>query len=282
MGNDINEAKNIFHKFMDKKIRSIEEITTGLSNLNYKVNDSYVLRMPSSYRDPTLQYKQEFEVYEAIKDLEISEKVVQFLITSGIKISRYVHNARPYVKYPTKIQITQVAKVLKKLHSSKLKVSFSYEYINKLNSYKEELPAYFLLDENVEKTIVDAYLERLSKDPQVLCHNDVVQNNMLFRYNDVVLIDWEYASMNSPYFDLASFISENNLNSDDELFFLSKYFGSSYTKRKQTIVQAYIAALDVLFYYWAQKMFIKKGDSIYLSIAAEKLGRIKLDKSNVK
>ena len=66
------------------------------------------------------------------------------------------------------------------------------------------------------------------------------------------------------------------------LFFLSKYFGSSYTKRKQTIIQAYIAALDVLFYYWAQKMFIKKGDSIYLSIAAEKLGRIKLDKSNVK
>lgn len=64
--------------------------------------------------------------------------------------------------------------------------------------------------------------------------------------------------MNNPYFDLASFISENNLNETQEEFFLSKYFGSklNLTKRKRTKI--FINFLDLLFYYWALYLFKKE------------------------
>jgi thiamine kinase-like enzyme len=267
--------KALFYKITGVKVRSIEELTLGFSNLNYKVNDSYVLRLPPFYRDPSLNYSDEKDVYDKIAPLNISEKITYFNITTGIKISRYVHNTRPYSNYPNRIEMAQMVKILKKLHTSRIKLKNSYNYLEKLNIYKQDLPPYFLLDSKIEEEIVKKITKRYSIDSQVICHNDLVQNNMLFKYNGVVLIDWEYASMNPLYFDLASFISENNLNEEDEIFFLSKYFGYQYTKAKKNIVEIYMSALDLLFYYWAQHMFIKKGDSIYITIAAEKLNRIK-------
>lgn len=266
--------KTKFFKLTGVKVRSIEFLQTGFSNLNYKINDSYVLRLCPEYRDPSLSYSNELDAYEQIKDLCISEKIVYFSKSTGIKISRFVHNSRPYVQYPTKIEIAQIAKVLKKLHTSKKVVSHSYEYEKKLNLYKKDLPSYLLIDSNTEQKIIDEYNYRLKKDKKVLCHNDLVKNNMLFKYNGVTLIDWEYASMNSPYFDLASFISENNLLQKDAVFFLSKYFGYQYTTSKKNIVEEYIKAQDLLFYYWAQHMFIKKGDALYITIANDKLARI--------
>ena len=266
--------KSTFFKLTGVKVRSVDEINGGNSNLNYKVNDSYVLRMPPIYRDPILNYKNEYNVYEAIKDLGISEKISYFNIQTGIKISRFVHNARPYISYPSKIEINFVAKTLKKLHSSKIKVSNTFNFEEALKIYKKDLPQYFIIDKTKEEKIINNYLARVEKDPLVLCHNHLSQNDLLFKYNNVVIIDWEHASMNSAYYDLACFISENNLNKDDEITFLSKYFGSTYTKTKQNIVQIYLAAYDLLTYYWAQHMFVKKGDSIYITIAADKLRRL--------
>ena len=270
----MNNEKSIFFKLTGVRVRSIEEITSGFSNLNYKINDSYVLRLPPNYRDPTLNYSQEKAVYESIEKLNISEKITYFNSTTGIKISRFVHNARPYAAYPTKSEIIFVSKALKKLHSAKLSVKQNYDYFHKLETYKKDLSSQMIIDDKVEEKILNNFRKKYNGENLVLCHNDLVRNNLLFKYNGVVLIDWEYASMNSIYFDLASFVSENNLKSEDEVFFLSKYFGYQYTKTKKNIVDIYIKAQDLLFYYWAENMFIKKGDDIYLTIAEDKYRRL--------
>ena len=83
-----------------------------------------------------------------------------------------------------------------------------------------------------------------------------------------------YTSLNNPNFDLASFISENDLNDEQKEFFLKKYFGYKYNSLKKKKVDLFIYFQDILFYYWAMSYFFTRNDKIYLEIAKKKRDRI--------
>lgn len=268
------KVKNIFLETINKDIRTCKEMTNGFCNENYAINDAFVLRLPKENSDETLNYKHEKLVYEKIEKLNISEKIVYFNEDNGVKISKFVHNAHQYKETPTNEQIGFVAKTIKKLHNSEIKVPFGYQMFYRLSVYKKELFEDEYINSKYEKSIIKEVQKIFAKDKMVLCHNDLVQNNLLFKFNSLVIIDWEYAGMNNPYFDLASFISENNLNAEQEELFLKKYFGSKYNQLKKRRVETFIKFLDILFYYWALYYYKKRGDQIYKKIANDKLNRI--------
>lgn len=274
------KIKSIFTSATQKEIRSSQIIENGFCNENYNINDAFVLRIPKDNADETLNYKHENIVYKTIEPLKISEKVVYFDENTGIKISKFVHNARQYKTTPTNEQITYLAKTLKKLHSSKLKVPFGYQMFYRLSVYKKSLFEDEYIDTKIEKQIIKDVQKIFAKDEMVLCHNDLVQNNLLFKFNGLTLIDWEYSGMNNFYFDLASFISENNLNDEQKEFFLSKYFGAKLNDLKRKKVNIFINFLDLLFYYWGLYYYRKRGDIIYKKIALEKLEHIKVNFQN--
>lgn len=271
------KIKSIFTSATQKEIRSSQIIENGFCNENYNINDAFVLRIPKDNADETLNYKHENIVYKTIEPLKISEKVVYFDENTGIKISKFVHNARQYKTTPTNEQITYLAKTLKKLHSSKLKVPFGYQMFYRLSIYKKSLFEDEYIDTKIEKQIIKDVQKIFAKDEMVLCHNDLVQNNLLFKFNGLTLIDREYSGMNNFYFDLASFISENNLNDEQKEFFLSKYFGAKLNDLKRKKVNIFINFLDLLFYYWGLYYYRKRGDIIYKKIALEKLEHIKVN-----
>ena len=274
------KIKSIFTSATQKEIRSSQIIENGFCNENYNINDAFVLRIPKDNADETLNYKHENIVYKTIEPLKISEKVVYFDENTGIKISKFVHNARQYKTTPTNEQITYLAKTLKKLHSSKLKVPFGYQMFYRLSIYKKSLFEDEYIDTKIEKQIIKDVQKIFAKDEMVLCHNDLVQNNLLFKFNGLTLIDWEYSGMNNFYFDLASFISENNLNDEQKEFFLSKYFGAKLNDLKRKKVNIFINFLDLLFYYWGLYYYRKRGDIIYKKISLEKLEHIKVNFPN--
>ena len=47
--------------------------------------------------------------------------------------------------------------------------------------------------------------------PKVLSHNDLNQDNLLWK-NKFYFLDWEYASLNHPCFDIASLVSTYKLD----------------------------------------------------------------------
>lgn len=263
----------------NKEIRSIHEITNGFCNENYVINDAFVMRIPKENSDETLNFKHEKIVYDTILPLNISEKVLVFNEDNGIKITKFVHNARQYTTINNE-QITYVAKALKKLHSSDLKVPFGYQMFYRLKIYKKALFEEEYIDQKLEKNIIKEVQKIFAKDKMVLCHNDLVQNNLLFKFNGLTIIDWEYAGMNNFYFDLASFISENNLNDEQKEFFLSKYFGAKLNDLKRKKVNIFINFLDLLFYYWGMYYYQKRGDLVYKKIAEEKLNHLNLTFKN--
>lgn len=268
------EAKELFIKLTQKNVRSVSEINTGFNNQNFFINSAYVLRIPIENRDPSIIYTNEYISYKFVEPLNINEKLVYFDETTGIKLSRFIHNARLYVNTPTNEQIIDVAKLIKKLHNSKIKTSYSYQVFNKLDLYKKGVDSGDLINIKYENYIVNECKKIFDKNEMVFCHNDLVHGNLLFSFNKTYLIDWEYASMNNPFFDLASFISENNLSSEQEDLFLKKYFGTKFNLLTRKRVDLFAKLQDILFYYWAKFLLNRRGLEIYKIIANEKYQKI--------
>ena len=118
------------------------------------------------------------------------------------------------------------------------------------------------------------YIKKVVETQQlVFAHNDLVRGNILFTSQQVFIIDYEYAGINHPLFDLASFITENNITDKKliEAFLTSYYQEKNIPWRDFTI---FCRFLDYLWYYWAQAMFNGTGQSIFKTIARVKGQRI--------
>ncbi len=268
------EAKTLFKNIMNINVKSIEEINTGFSNQNFIINDAYVLRILRENRDETLNILEEIENYKAINELKISEKLLYLDEQTGIKITKFIHQTH-YYSSPLKVEeIINVAKTIKKLHKSKLKVTHEYNFKNKLETYKRKLPNQLLLNKEYEDNLIKEMEKACKNKELVMSHNDLVKGNILFSNTKTYFIDWEYGSLNYEYFDLASFISENNINEKEANIFLNEYYKSKLNDKIKNRISIFIKCLDILFYYWACYYYLLRKDNIYKEIANEKIKRI--------
>ena len=260
------QCRDLFSELLNKKVYSFTILEGGLSNVSFAINNAYVMRVPSSYVKPFVNYRNEENILNVISSLKMSEKIVYFDSKNGIKISKYIHGGFTYDETPSNEQIIMTAKAVKKLHRQKIKVKNYFSPLERLEHYR----SYSLkekLDQRYEKKIVRLMGSYLEKEELILCHNDLVRGNLLYKFDDVVVIDWEYAGMNSPYFDIASFISENNLDEHQKELFLQSYFGSKLNNLKRKKVNTFVNFNDILWYYWALMMHKNTENAVFLMIA---------------
>ncbi|MBA3729070.1 MAG: phosphotransferase, partial [Actinobacteria bacterium] len=57
------------------------------------------------------------------------------------------------------------------------------------------------------------------------CHNDLLNANFLDDGERLRIVDWEYAGMGDPFFDLANFSINHELDEPGRLLLLTAYFG---------------------------------------------------------
>ena len=60
-------------------------------------------------------------------------------------------------------------------------------------------------------------------DHRVLCHNDLLRANRLLTREGILALDWEYAAMGDPYFDLAAICSGDGFNREQRERLLETY-----------------------------------------------------------
>lgn len=81
-----------------------------------------------------------------------------------------------------------------------------------------------------------------------LCHNDLVHSNIVGR-ETVRLIDWEYAAVGDPYFDLAIVVQHHQLKANQLELFLGAYLETP-EQRHFSRLEAFCRLYDQLAALW--------------------------------
>ncbi|AME09585.1 MULTISPECIES: phosphotransferase [Gemella] len=260
--------KEKLEKILEEKIITMIETSYGITNKNYIVHteqNSYFYR---TQKDDTKLVNKENEK-EAIKLLKNEPYFLNVIhYNNNNLITPYQKNSKTFISQKNLSNIIEIAKLLKKFHSKKFQAENSFNIVDTFYSY------FNLIDElDIDNFIylVDE-IKKVYK-PDRLCHNDLVEGNFLFTENNLFLIDYEYAGQNDYYFDIASFISENELDYQETITFLKAYFTDKQCDFNK--LDIFLRFCDLLWYTWATLLYEKRGEEIYHEIAVKKYQSLK-------
>ncbi|QIK70349.1 phosphotransferase [Erysipelothrix sp. HDW6C] len=246
-------------------------IPSGLTNNNYIVQtptQKVVVRLPKPGNEALFNYAHEAIVLKMIADADLDAPTLYFDEKSGVKVSAYIDDAHVY----NNSHIRDAARLIRRLHDLDVLSGESFDILAKYEMYKKRIstPLYNL--EPYEDFIRHV---AISSAPHTLCHNDLVQGNLLFTPDRAYLIDYEYAMDNDPFFDIMSFLTENDIQDPSlrETFYLA-YFGETPTTAQRKRLHTFELAHHVLWCAWAQMMYNTHGDTIYYDIATLKYTRL--------
>ena len=117
-------------------------------------------------------------------------------------------------------------------------------------------------------------IEAVMDGKHVPCHNDLLTANFLDDGGRLRLLDWEYAGMNDPHFDLANFASHHDLAADAEVALLEAYGGGSLARLRLMrlmaafwegmwgVVQATCSELDIDYLAYAEQHLARVRDRL--------------------
>ncbi|MDU2490543.1 MAG: phosphocholine cytidylyltransferase/choline kinase family protein [Clostridium celatum] len=234
-------------KVSPERINNISPIG-GMTNKNYKIeidNECYVLRVPGNGTGEMISREDEIRNAVYANEVGVDSELLYFNEKSGIKISRFIENAETLSPEATKKQnnMIMVCDILRKLHNYNRKMANDFDIYGKIEQYEnlaKEVNAIFFDDyyEVKDKVLL---LKNIMAELDVKlapCHNDTIAENFIKSGEDkMYLIDWEYAGMNDPMWDLAAHSLENKFSEDEEELLLNIYFnGKVEEKYKKRIL----------------------------------------------
>lgn len=243
----------------EAEIQDIRCLKTGMTNKSFffrAQGKSYICRIPGPGTELLINRRQEKAVYDAVKALGITEHVVYMNGETGYKLSLFYEGAR--TSDPDNWEdVTRCMALLRKLHSSFLRVTHAFDI-------RERITFYETLCSGYEKQLFEDYpqirvhmnrlsdsLDRLNR-PKVLCHIDSVCDNFLFLPDGSLrLIDWEYSGMCDPIIDVSmcAIYSYYNMEQTDHL--LSVYLEREATREEWFVYYAHVALGGFLWCLWA-------------------------------
>lgn len=261
---------NKLEEILNEKILSVEETGYGVSNKNFIIitdNNKYFYR---TSKDETKIVNKANE-REALNLLSSEPYFLRpIYINNDNLITEFQKNPKTFISQRSLSNIVRIAQLLRDFHSKKFQTQYIFDPISKLNDFYAQLD---FTEHNLSdfKHIIDGF--KKVYNPDQLCHNDLVEGNFLFSNEKLYLIDYEYAGYNDYYFDIASFISENNLNYQETITFLKSYFVEEECNYKK--LDIFLNFCDLLWYTWALLLYEKRREEVYNEIAQNKLYNLK-------
>ena len=171
----------------------------------------FALRLPRPGAASTVDRPGEIEVLRAVADLGITPPPLFFDERDGTMLTR-IEQGR-HVRSRASLRsdrpaAAKLGKCLRLLHDSPIQLAWTFRAAEVMAAYQDPI------DDPVLRTGLLELAHRLddSVECRVPCHDDVHAGNILWQGSRPWLIDWEYAGMNDPAFDLATAKIELNLD----------------------------------------------------------------------
>ena len=259
---------------------SVEPLTGGLTNTNYKVTSPsgcYVVRI-SGKDTSLLAIDRENEVHNTIAAAEtgVGAPFVAALPAQDALVLGFLDGeVMDAEKLRTGGHISAIADACRRLHSGRrfLQDFDMFEiqpgYLEIVRERGFRLPARY---EDFEPKIRD--LERAMRvrpEPTVPCNNDLLAENFILVEGEMRLIDYEYSGNNEASFELGNVWSESNLSLEQLEELVAAYWGeplcnkvarsrlwglmSKYGWTLWGSIQDGISELDFDFWSWAMEKY---------------------------
>lgn len=264
----------LLRSFFKTEAYTVEKLDKGLTNDNYLItvdHQRFVLRVPKSDSDRIVNYIHEAKALALVKQAGLDVQTLYYDPNTGIKITTYMDDLKTYNEYTGDDKPLRTAALMKRLHALNTPIGYAFDPISRYLQYRSYVTKPLIDDERATK-ILDAVKD--VQGPMILCHNDWVPGNIGFGLHKDVLIDYEYAGDNDPFFDVMSFITENDLPPKDRQRFLDAYFGHPLSKDEQDRLDVYEDLHNLLWCTWACMMHESRHDQIYERIAQDKLRQL--------
>jgi thiamine kinase-like enzyme len=211
----------------------LEELSGGITNHNVKVSfdgeGPYVLRIAG--RDTVvlgIDRQVEHEATLAAAELGVGPEVIRFVEPEGWLVTRFIEGSPiPLERMRDPETLARVAETLRTVHSGP-PVSGSFDSFGVVEDYfaiarsrgAEDPPDYawaHALARRIER--------QRSTQALRLCHNDLLNANFIDDGERIRIVDWEYAGLGDPFFDLANFAINHELDPESRQALLEAYFG---------------------------------------------------------
>lgn len=207
--------------------RLVDRLMDGPTNASYLVEragERFVLRVDKpETRQLGLDRDNERVVCEAIAKAGLAPPYLHFDSSAGVCLRPYIAGrslVRDDLAVPRTLE--RLAAVLRRLHRLP-PVGARFDPAGAARRYSAQLatPQAAALAQRSADLLAE--IDQYGATP-ALCHNDLVAENMLeTAAGDLLLIDWEYAAIGDPYFDLAVVVRHHELDASLSRFLVDAY-----------------------------------------------------------
>jgi thiamine kinase-like enzyme len=251
--------QQVFHD--DAIVFDKSRFAGGLTNYNYIMTIhgcDYVVRQPGGLTEQMIDRKAEQVNNELTSEFGVNCDCIYFDAASGIKISVYVPNSKNMAQAgpDTPEHIRIVSSLIKQVHAMPEPLSNHFDWFTELTKYENlirKIHGEFFFDylslKNRLMAFVTTHVHHKLSTP---CHNDTVPENFLINDKGLAyLIDWEYAGMNDPCWDVAAYMLESRLPAEAITYLARDYFGRDMTIREEMKIKSFMLEQDLLWTAWA-------------------------------
>lgn len=262
---------------------TLTPLSGGITNRNYRIDiagtpERYVVRLAGN--DTYLlgiSREVEHAATVAAAGVGVGPEVVAFIRSHGYLVTRFIEGGPVSDAAVHQAEtIRRVADSIRRIHDGPaipglfipLRIVEAYRALAAARGVP--IPAAYGLARAIGRRIELAFLS----DPIELrpCHNDLLNGNFIDDGTRIRILDWEYAGMGDPFFDLGNFSVNHGLSSDEDAILLAAYdreevrpdrlarltlmrIVSDFREAMWGVLQQGISTLDVDFVAYADEHF---------------------------
>ncbi len=208
----------------------------GLTNRNYKVSvgaETYVLRLAGAGTGEYIDRKAEERNARIAAAAGVNAELLHFEAGDGTMLCRYVDAITMSAEsFRDLARVQRAAEALRRMHDCRTPFANRFdvfaqidEYLALLRRNRARIPeGYDRLQREAERARA---VLAAQPAPLAPCHNDPLAENFLDTGERMVIVDWEYAGMNDPMWDLGDLAVEAAFGPAQEDALLHAYFGGA-------------------------------------------------------
>lgn len=211
----------------------VQRLEGGMSNYTYVVETrgkKYTYRVPGKFAEKFVDRVEEWDNIQEVNRLGLNNATSYVEVISGEKLAEYVEGTILSDTDIVSFNEMSVA-ALKRIHNSDLKFR-DYNAFGRLDNderYCREM-GFTHPKEYIElRQKLEAMRDAHAAVPMVPCHCDYQPTNLVVNGDKLYVLDWEFAGMNDPFYDIACY---GNAGFDKALSLLEAYVGHAPTREE--------------------------------------------------